>query len=242
MDESLGLLQWLLATGVILLGAIIQGGLGYGIAILGAPLLFLIDPRFIPAPMILVGMVLPLLIFLRDWRAVCARDVGWSLPGSVMGTVLASMMLLVLPEALLGVALGVLVLLGVALSLLRRLPDPRPPLLLMAAGLSGFMATITSIGGPPLALAFQNYSGARLRGTMSAIFVPAGLMSLAALAWLGRLGPSELLLGLGLMPGMIVGFFISSRINRHLDHRWLRPAMLWLSALAGVAAIARSLV
>ncbi|ANB03135.1 hypothetical protein [Ectothiorhodospira sp. BSL-9] len=70
MDFPLSLPQWLLATLVLIIGAIIQGGIGYGVALLGAPLLYLIHPQLIPAPMLIVGMALPLLILLREWRAV----------------------------------------------------------------------------------------------------------------------------------------------------------------------------
>ncbi|MCG5536386.1 sulfite exporter TauE/SafE family protein [Ectothiorhodospira mobilis] len=241
MDFPLSLLQWLLASAVILVGAILQGAIGYGVALLGAPLLYLIHPLLVPAPMIIIGMSLPLLILLREWRAVQPADVAWALPGSIAGTALAALVLGVVDQDLLGGLLGALVLLAVALSLVRRVPDPGPAILLPAAGLSGFMATITSIGGPPLALAFQNVSGPRLRGTLSAIFVPAGILSLSTLAWLDRFGPVEVLLGLSLLPAILLGFWISGRVAHRLDRRWLRPTVLAFSALAGAAAMVQAL-
>ncbi|MCG5516537.1 MULTISPECIES: sulfite exporter TauE/SafE family protein [unclassified Ectothiorhodospira] len=242
MDLPLTLPQWLLATLVLIIGAIIQGGIGYGVALLGAPLLYLIHPQLIPAPMLIVGMALPLLILLREWQAVHPRDVAWALPGSFAGTAMAALVLGVVAEQVLGMLLGILVLLGVGLSLIRHMPDPRPHHLLGAAGLSSFMATITSIGGPPLALAFQNVTGPRLRGTLSAIFVPAGIVALTALAFLGRFSHTELLLGLALIPGIVMGFWISGYLVDYLDRRWLRPAVLLFSAVAGVAAIVHALI
>lgn len=241
MDFPLSLLQWLLASAVILVGAILQGAIGYGVALLGAPLLYLIHPLWVPAPMIIIGMTLPLLILLRDWRAVRPADVAWALPGSLAGTALAALVLGAVDQDLLGGLLGALVLLAVVLSMIHRVPDPRPTTLLPAAVLSGFMATITSIGGPPLALAFQNVSGPRLRGTLSAIFVPAGILSLSTLAWLGRFGPVEVLLGVSLLPAILLGFWISGRVAHRLDRRWLRPAVLAFSALAGTAALVQAL-
>lgn len=242
MEFPLTLTEWLLAMAVVVTGAVVQGTIGYGVALLGAPLLYLINPQLVPAPVILIGMILPLMILLRDWRAVYPVDVAWALPGSVAGAGLAAVVLGVLPQSRLELLFGCLVLLGVAMSAIGWAPRPRPLNLLGAGGLSSFMGTTTSIGGPPLALVFQNVGGARLRGTLSAIFVPAGVLSLTALAWIGRFGIEELLLGLLLLPGVITGFWLSGAAAVALDGRWLRPAVLATSAAAALTAIARSLL
>lgn len=234
--------EWLLATLVIVVGATIQGSIGYGVALLGAPLLFLINPDFVPAPVIIIGLSLPVMILLRDWRAVEPRDVGWALPGSVAGVVVAGALLKTLPREAMGLVFGVLILFGVGLSVAGRMPRPGPPHLFGGAALSAFMGTTTSIGGPPLALVLQHTSGPRLRGTMSAIFVPAGLLSLAALAWAGRFGSRELLLGLSLLPGVVAGFLLSGPIAHLLDRHWLRPVILAISAVAALAAIIDAIV
>lgn len=242
MEFPLTLTEWLIASAVVCAGALVQGSIGYGVALVGAPLLFLINPQLVPAPMIVIGMSLPLMILLRDWRAVQTRDVAWGLPGSAIGILAAAILLGSIPDETLGVVFGSLVLLGVALSLLGNMPDPRPQHVLGAAGLSGFMATTTSIGGPPLALIYQNVRGPRLRGTLSAIFVPAGVLSLGALAWVGRFGVAELIMGLALFPGMLLGFAVSNRTARFLDHAWLRFAVLAISALAGGSALSNALL
>ncbi|MDQ2070252.1 sulfite exporter TauE/SafE family protein [Natronospira bacteriovora] len=234
--------EWLLASFIVFVGALIQGSIGFGVALLGAPLLFLIHPQLVPAPVIIIGMSLPALILARDWRAVAPRDVGWVLPGMAAGSGLAGLLLGVISEEALGLLFGSLVLMGVALSIGIRLPLPGPRLLLSAGTAAGFMATSTSIGGPPLALAFQTVHGQRLRGTLSACFLPGGVFSLLALAWAGRFGWVEVWLGLSLFPAITAGFLLSGRVNRFLDQGWLRPALLTVSALAAVMAIVRALL
>lgn len=49
---DLGLLQWALAVSVVVVGAAIQGVIGYGVALFSAPLLFLIHPTLVPAPLV----------------------------------------------------------------------------------------------------------------------------------------------------------------------------------------------
>lgn len=234
--------EWLLASMVIFIGALVQGSIGFGVALLGAPLLFLVHPMLVPAPVIIVGMSLPAMILARDWQAVDAADVAWVLPGMAVGSGLAGIVLGLVSDRSLGLLFGIMVLLGVLMSIGRRVPPPGRGLRLSAGAATGFMATTTAIGGPPLALAFQSVHGARLRGTLSACFLPGGVFSLAALAWAGRFGWLELALGLSLFPAIIAGFLLSGRLAPWLDRGWLKPALLCVSAVAGVTAVLRALI
>lgn len=233
--------EWLIACSVLIVGAIVQGSVGFGIALLGAPVLFLLNPLLVPAPMLMVGLTLPALILLRDRHGLDPNGLRWALPGQLAGTALAAGVVASLPEDALALVFGILVLLAVAISALARAPTPTRGHLLTAGSLSGFMATATSIGGPPLALVYQGASGPRLRATLSSIFVPGGLAALAGLHFAGRFGEAEFLAGLALLPAVAVGFWLSGFTAQALDRAWLREAVLGVSALAGAAAIARAL-
>lgn len=237
MDFPLTLLEWMLATGVLLVCATIQGSIGFGVGLLGAPILYLIHPVLVPAPILMVGMALPMMILVRDWHDVQLRDAAWAFPGTLLGTALGAVILGMISADGLSLLFGSLVLLGVGLSVVGQVPSLRPRNVLAAAGLSGFMATTTSIGGPPLALAFQTMHGRRLRGTLSAVFVPGGVLALTALYLVGRFGTTELLTGFSLLPAIILGFWISGHTVRLLDRHWLRPVLLLFSATAGLYAI-----
>lgn len=232
--------EWLAASVVVVAGAIVQGSLGFGVALVAAPLLFLIDPALVPGPMIVAGLGVAFLVYGRDHAAVDHREIAWVLPGLAIGVVIAGIVLRLVSRDVLGLLFGALVLLAVALSL-RRPPTPGRHLLFWAGGLSGFMGTATSIGGPPLALVFQDHRGMRLRGTLAACFAPTGILSLVALSWAGHLDVAQVLAGLSLLPGIALGVRISTRTARHLDRHWLRAAVLAVSALAAVVAIVRAI-
>ena len=59
MTLPLGLWQWLAAAAVILAGTILQGSIGFGVALLGAPLLYLVEPWLVPGPILIVGLAVP---------------------------------------------------------------------------------------------------------------------------------------------------------------------------------------
>lgn len=242
MDIILTPTEWLAAALVVFGGTVIQGSIGFGVALVGAPLLYLIHPALVPAPMIVVGVLVSTLVAWRERAGLDVAEVGRVLPGLVLGIALAGVLMGVLPADALGLLFGVLVLLAVGLSIGLPPPVPGPRLLFAAGGLSGFMGTTTSIGGPPLALAFQSYRGTRLRGTISACFVPSAVLSLVALAWSGHMDTAQFLLGLSLVPPVALGFLASAHTARALDRQWLRSGILAISALAGIMAIVEALL
>jgi uncharacterized membrane protein YfcA len=81
--------------------------------------------------------------------------------------------------------------------------------LLGAGALSGFMGTIASVGGPPMALLYQDSSGERLRSTMSGFFIFGTLISLVGLMLAGRFGRAEFMASLAVVPGVLAGFGLS---------------------------------
>ncbi len=233
--------EWLLATLVLFAGTVVQGSIGFGVALIGAPILYWIDPGWVPGPMLVVGMALPLAMLIRERQSLDVVGIRWAIPGQLTGAALAAFVLARVDETHVSLIFGGLVLLAVVLSVVAGAPKPTGRRLLLGGSLSGFMATATSIGGPPLALAYQGVSGARLRASMSAVFVVGAIGSLSGLAIIGRFGVDELLLGLSLLPGVAAGFWVSNYTARLLDRRWLRGAILSVSAVAGLAAVVQSL-
>jgi uncharacterized protein len=234
--------QFLAATVVVALGAVLQGTIGFGLGLFGAPLLLLIDPLLVPGPLLGASAVLTLLLTRREWGGVRGGDLGWALGGRLAGTLAALAVLTALPAERLDLLLGGLVLLGVALTASGLHLRPTPRMLLGAGALSGFMGTTTTIGGPPIALVYSRESGPRLRGTLSAFFVVGVMVSVIGLALVGRFGLRELRLAGLLLPGVVVGFVASRHTSTALDRGFLRPAVLGVSAISALVVILRAVV
>ncbi len=226
---------------VVTVGSIVQGSVGFGLGLLGAPLLLLIEPRLVPGPMLVTSLVLTLMLAHREHESIRWRDLGYSLPGRVAGTIAAALVLHALPAAHLELALGILVVVSVGLSASGMHLAPGPRTLFGAGTLAGFMGTTTSVGGPPMALVYQHQDGPSIRATLSAFFVAGVVISIVALAAVGRFGREELRLSLVLLPGVPLGYLLSHRTRRYLDAGWTRPAILAVSFAAGALVIVRSL-
>lgn len=235
-------LELALATAIVMVGAILQGSVGFGLGMLAAPLLVLIDPSFVPAPLLTAALALTLLVAHRERHAIDFRGVGWALVGRVPGTLLGAAVVSLAPQTTTTLLVGVVVFIGVGL-IGSGVSLPRTPKVLFGAGtLSGFMGTTTSIGGPPIAALYHDASGAKVRGTMSGFFVIGLVITLAALAFVGRLGRAELVLAAFLLPGAVVGYAVSSHIAPVLDKGYTRVAVLTVSAIAGLSVIVQALL
>jgi uncharacterized membrane protein YfcA len=232
----------LLATLVVLLGTTLQGAVGFGLGLFASPILMLIDPRFVPASILLSTLLVTTVFVAREHHAVDLSGLGWATAGRIPGTAAAALVLAVVPEQHMGTLFGSLVLLGVFMSLSGVRFAPHRPQLLAAGFLSGVMGTIASIGGPPMALVYQRAEGPRLRSTMASFFLFGTILSLAALWVIGRLRLVDLQLTAMLVPGLIGGLVTSRWVARAVDRGYTRRVLLTVAAGAGLAVIVRQLV
>jgi uncharacterized membrane protein YfcA len=222
-------------------GAAIQGNVGIGFAVLAAPTLLVVNPAFVPGPVVLAAMLLVMLMALRERRDVIARDVRLAILGRLVGTLPGAYAISALPRSAYELLFGVLVMLGTALSAMGWHIQPSRRNVTIASVISGFMSVVSSVGGPPMALVYQNEEGPRIRSTISAIFTIGGLITLAGLSWAGRFHAVEFLLGLLLMPGVVLGFAISRYTTAWFDRKRIKPAVLAISALSALVVMLRAL-
>ncbi len=241
MSFPLGLGDALAVFALVALAASVQASVGFGLGLISAPLLFLIYPPLVPGPLMAATILLALLIAFRERGAIDVSGLGFALAGRVVGTLVAAFVLSTLSAKAFDVLFAGLVLLGVALSTSSLHVTPGPVSATAAGALSGFMGTLSSIGGPPMALLYQWESAARLRGTLSGFFVIGSSLSIAALAIVGRYGSEEVVLSIYLLPAICAGFLASKWIQKAMERFGARPLILWLSFLAAIGVLYRVL-
>ncbi|MGQ0841767.1 sulfite exporter TauE/SafE family protein [Actinokineospora sp.] len=233
----------LLAAGlIVLIGSVVQGTIGYGLNLIAGPLLALLDPMLVPVPVLLVACVQATMAMVREHGSVHWGGVGWAMLGRLPGNVLGLLALSLLPLAGFNVVIGLSVLVCVALSLVTWTPRPTPPSLVIAGTASGAFGTVSSIGGPPIALLYQHQSGPTVRGTLGAYFLLASVSSITTLAIAGRVEQRHLLAAAVLVPFMLVGFAVSGPLRRYLHGGRVRTGVLVVAAASAIVLIGRSLL
>lgn len=224
-----------LAGLAVALGALVQGAVGFGLALVAAPLVAIVDPRLVPVPMLLLATAHAMLMLRREYRDTDWVGVGWALLGRLPGIVLGVLAVALLPARWFGLVVAVTVLVCVALSVVSWRPRPTVPALLLAGVVSGAGGTASSIGGPPVALLYQDARGPRVRATLGAYFAAGSLLSLAGLLVGGQFSGDALGAAAVMVPFMIAGFALSGPARRLLDHGWTRPAVLALASAGALA-------
>jgi uncharacterized membrane protein YfcA len=230
----------LIASAVMALGAFVQGTIGFGVALVAAPLLVLVEPNLVPGPLLAAAVPLNLLMWRRERTAVKSGTLRWPMLGQVGGTVLAVVVLGVVSQRSISLLIGSVILAAVLLSILGLKLRPTSGNLIGAGVLSGFMGTTSAVPGPPLALVHQHVEAGRFRATLATFFLVGAAFSLSGLAVAGRFGTLELLSSLGMVPGVLVGFVASGRSAPRINRKILRYAVLVTSAIAAVAVIVRA--
>jgi hypothetical protein len=227
---------------ILVFARALQGAVGFGANLVAAPLLVLLDPVFVPGPLIAVALALNALMVWREEEKVHPRHVGLALAGRVPGSALGVLALVALPVAGLNVLFGATVLLAVALSVSGLSLETTSPAIVGAGALSGFMGTATSIGGPPIALLYQHEPGPRFRATVAHLLVYGGLISLAMILVAGQFGVEEAIVSVAILPAVVAGFVLSGRLTRHIDKGRTRTFVLVLSTVAAVAVILKGVL
>lgn len=225
----------MLAGLAVAAGALVQGTVGFGMSLVSAPLLALLDPALVPVPLLVMAAAHASLSVVREYRAVDWPGVGYALLGRMPGTLLGVLAVSLLPARKFALFVGLSVLACVALSVVAWRPSPTRRALLVAGAASGVTGTAAAIGGPPVALLYQHASGPRVRATLAAFFVLGAVVSLVALGVVGQVTGHTLRVAGLLLPFMVAGFLLSGPARRPLDRQWTRPAVLGVAVVSALA-------
>ncbi len=230
-----------LAIAAITAGTLTQGAVGFGFALISAPILLLIDPLLVPVPLTLVALWLTGSSFQHHHDHVDWRGLGWIFLGNLPGYALGAVALTLLPIRELALLFGLLTLVTTALSVAHLHLTPVPRWLVPMGAFSAFMGTTMGMNGPPVALLYQHAHGNRIRGTLGVYFFTSNLV-LVAIYWaVARIDSAALGAALVMLPGVWLGLLLVRPLRRWFDAGRMRGGVLWISAFSAVAVLWRYL-
>lgn len=230
----------LVAAAAVMAGAAVQSAVGLGLGLVAAPVISFLDPTVMPGSMLIAAVLLPTLTLLQEWRQVDWRGVAWGVPARLPGTTVGVWVVAVLePRALAGV-IGAMVLGAVVLSVWSFRVKISPVSLMAAGCLSGITGTATSVGGPPIALLYQDEPPARVRATLAAFFLFGATISVAALTVGGQMDMRTVVAGLAAIPCVGIGFGLGNVLRRRIETGRLRIAMLCVVAASALGLLVQA--
>ncbi|TNC06642.1 sulfite exporter TauE/SafE family protein [Methylobacterium terricola] len=221
-----------LATAVAV-GGFVQGTIGFGFALIVAPIAIALAPDLIPTTVLVLMIPLSLYVIARERGAIDLASAGWVTLGRVVGTFAGLAVLLLLSPERLRVLVGLSTLAAALASLLAPSFLPGRRACAVAGAVTGVTETATGIGGPPLALVFQHAPGPVLRTTVALCFLLGQALSVAILALVGRITTVQLWSAVLLALPLSGGAYLSRFAHGALDARTLRWAVLGFAIASG---------
>uniref|UniRef100_A0A5Q0TCW5 Probable membrane transporter protein n=2 Tax=Vibrio algicola TaxID=2662262 RepID=A0A5Q0TCW5_9VIBR len=231
----------LIAMAIIFLGAFVQSAIGFGLAVVAAPLLFLVSPEYVPAPVIIVAFFNSIFNAYKYRNSIAIGGLKMAIYGRIPGSIAGGILLLYVSSSILSLWLGGMVLLAVLISLLPIRFEPTANRMAIAGFCSGFMGTSSSIGGPPMALILQHQDASSLRGNLAAFFVLSSFISLFVLYFVGSFHWQHVIMTLPLLPMGWLGYVAAQVVVKYVSKEWIRIFTLVICLTSGVTAIVRGL-
>lgn len=237
--------QELLHIGIVVFaGAVLQSFTGFGFALVVAPIAALLAPALLPAPVIALTLLLSLGSTWRGRAAIEWRDFWFIMAGRMPFSILAAIVAIRLNPDWVGLMFGLFLILSVVVTWKRIALEPTPGVLTVAGAISGFFGTLTSVGAPPLAIAYQNHSGPVVRATLGANIVLGSSVSLLALGLADQIEVEVLVVQtLATVPFLLAGGLMGDRLAGKASPGFFRHLTLVVClAAAALLAIRASLV
>jgi uncharacterized membrane protein YfcA len=225
---------------IVLVGSFVQGAIGLGLGMFGAPLIALLEPELVPTLLLLLAVVISSGVMVAEWSHVSWRAIGWALPARIPGTVLGVWLATSFSHQALGILIAVVVLVAIALTVRTVEVDQTPANLFTAGFAAGTAGTAAAIGGPPMAIVMAHRPPREVRGTLSVFFVVGSMMSLALFAVEGELPHATLVLSGLYLPLVVIAFVAATLTHRRIPRDTFRRAVLALCGLSAAVLLVRS--
>ncbi len=189
----------------VFIGAISQSAVGIGFGIPGC-ILIMVDPSMIPTSIVLMGTFLAFSNAILSYSDILVKDLIYALSGRVIGTLISVPLIsLTIGTNNFLIIFGLLLLITIPLTAKKWSIIASIKNITVAGFFSGFMGTLTGVGGPPMGIVYQNSKSTNVVATLNMFFGFGALFSVIVLANINLLDMLLVIKCLFLFPAVIIG-------------------------------------
>ena len=228
---------------LIIIGAITQSAIGIGF---GLPACFLVlyEPSMVPSCIVLMGTFLAFSNAFLSFNDVIKKDLIYSFSGRIVGSLLSIPLLyLTLGTKNYLIFFGLLLLLAVFLSAKKWNVTASKKNITIAGACSGLMGTLIGIGGPPMAIVYQNSTAKNVVATLNMFFGIGALFSVLLLVYIDLINLREVIRSLMLAPALIIGiYFGRKKIIKNYVNINLKKLVLIICFLSALIVLVQAFI
>jgi len=236
---------------IVFIASLVRSTLGFGEALVAVPLLALLIPIDVAAPLaVLLSILIAAIVVAQDWRHIHLRSSLWLLIPTFAGIPLGVLLLRSPHPVAVKAALAVMILLFSISSLagqaLPELKSDNHLALLLCGFLAGVFGGAYGMNGPPLVIygTMRRWSPQQFRATLQAYFLPASIAAMAGFGISGLWTPAVTHFFLISLPAVILatflGRFLSLRLRGDLFLKTVHICLMLVGAALLVQAFHRT--
>ena len=221
---------------ILFAATFVRSALGFGEALIAVPLLALVMPITVAAPIAaLVSVTVAAAVVVQDWRHVEWTSAGRLVLATLAGIPLGLLLLTRAPEPIVKSVLALLILLFSAQGLrgTSRWHIAGDGAAWVFGVIAGVLGGAYGMNGPPLAVygSARGWSPSRFRATLQGYFLPASAAGMLGYWWVGLWTSSVTRFYLTTLPVVVVAIALGHVVNKRMSGRRFAVAV-YMSLLA----------
>ena len=212
---------WVLV--VVFVATLIRSTFGFGEALIAVPLLALILPVGVAAPLaVLLSITVAGVVVVQDWRKIHVRSAGWLLVSTFAGVPMGVALLASSHQRLVKAVLAVVIVVFAGYFLVWTKPpelrDDSRRWLMGCGFLAGVLGGAYGMNGPPLVMygAMRRWSPQHFRATLQGYFLPASVVAMVSYWYAGLWVPAVTHDYLIALPVVVPAIFLGRAVNHRL--------------------------
>jgi uncharacterized membrane protein YfcA len=209
---------------VVFVATVVRSAFGFGEALVAVPLLALLIPVEVAAPLaVLLSVTVAGVVVVQDWRQIHVRSAAWLILFTLFGIPVGLLLLTAVADVVLKALLGGVIIAFSLYCLCSRRPfELTTDRLAWVFGFSaGVLGGAYGMNGPPLVVygALRRWPPQHFRATLQGYFLPASLLGMGGYWLAGLWVPAVTGYYLLSLPPAVAAIFLGRVVNRRLDGR-----------------------
>jgi hypothetical protein len=233
---------------IVFFATLVRSTFGFGEGLVALPLLALIIPIKIAAPVVvLLSITIAAVVVAQDWNKIHLRSASWLLAATFFGIPLGVALLASRHQNFVKAALAMVIILFSGYSLLSKkfpeLHNDNRPLMLGCGFFAGVLGGAYGLNGPPLVVygSMRRWSPDVFRATLQGYFLPASVIGMAGYWFAGLWVPvvtHYYLLSLSVaLPATFLGRVLNHRLSGDTFLKFIYGGLVCVGTVLLVEAI-----
>ena len=240
-------MQWtleifLLTNFILILSSILQMATGVSVGMIIVPFLAMISYTLIPVPIVFASLTLTIMMTYQGREYIDTRNTPEISIGMLIGIFIALYLLKNIHFEYLGLIFGLFILLSVFISLKIKAFTLGKKVNYTGGIIAGIMGTMAAVGGQILALLFQHYSVNALKANLAFLYTIFSVVMLVTFYLFDKFTYSQMISGIYMMPGFIIGFFISPIFAKYFNPKYSKTVVLSMATFGALTLIIKTIL